>query len=364
MLIRGAAVVTGVISLCVLSTSASAQSAGSTGGASGTPLWEIEAHAGASTSASLTSALVSTPPLGASILTSSPTFPARQVPSWFFGDGASQLNGASAALGLPGRVTPLDVAFRALGSGIVSGGVRISRRLTSRFAAEFSLDVIAGSSSLSDLRSASASAADSFKTTFAGVLSSGPFAGVTIDSSSAVAGGAGRALATTGALRWRLAPGASWSPYATFGGGVLLDSGSLPSATLDGRYQFQILGAFPIAEADHVVLRYQSSAAPVAVAGFGLTHGLGGGAWALNVDARVFFGSSGATLRLDAAPSVTTGTPAGSIEFDSSPALQFSNNPATGRQSTLSGSALSGFTLLSGGVNARVLVTVGLVRRF
>ena len=44
---------------------------------------------------------VTLPPAGAPIVTSSPIFPSRQVPSWFFGDGATLLNDVNADFGTP-----------------------------------------------------------------------------------------------------------------------------------------------------------------------------------------------------------------------------------------------------------------------
>jgi hypothetical protein len=53
------------------------------------------------------------------------------------------------------------------------------------------------------------------------------------------------------------------------------------------------------------------------------------------------------------------------IESLTNPNIQFSNDPATGRQSTLSGPPLDGFVAFEGtGVQTRVLVTVGVFVRF
>jgi hypothetical protein len=330
---------------------------------SATPAWEIEGHGGGAAVASVTSATKTAPPLGPSILTSGPQFPGRQAPSWFFGDGASQLNGALAAFHLSAAVTPLDSAFNPLGSGKGAGGARVTRRLTSSFGIEVSVDVIAGSTSaVSSLKAAAQSASSSFQSTFATFLTTGPFTGVAVDSTNSVTGGAGLELATTAALRWHLAPHASWSPYVTIGGGLMTRPGSLASATLDGHYQFSILGATPIDERDHAVVHYQATTSPIVVAGFGISHALGS-AWAVNLDARVLIGAADSALRLDAAPSGVTSNLAGFVELDTVPTVQFSNNASTGRQSTLGGS-LSGFTVVSGGVSARTLVTFGLARRF
>jgi hypothetical protein len=314
---------------------------------------------------SLSSGTATAPPPGANVLTSSPTFPTRQVSSWLFGDGASLLNGASAAFGVTSHVTPLDAAFAALGAGTGGGGgVRLTRRVTSRFDLEFSLDMMAGSASAATaLESAGTAASDSFKSTLAGLLASGPFDNVTIDSSSTSGGGAGRDLVATGAVRWRLGAIAGWRTYATFGGGIVTRTGSLASVAVQSHYRFSVLSQVPIDETDAVTLHYRGSAAPVAVAGAGLSRSIADG-WLLNVDGRVLIGGSDAKLLLDASPSNVAGTPAGFIESFTTPAVQFSNNPSTGRQSTLSGPAISGFSAFSGGTAIRVLVTFGIARRF
>jgi len=343
-----------------------AQQPASPPGSSGDqPAWTLEGHGGFMTTGSIASGTAKVPAPGANILTSSPTAPSRQVSSWFFGDGTSLLNGASAVLGVTSRVTPLDAAFAALGTGTgAGGGLRITRRLTSRFDVEFSLDVLAGSSSSANaLRSAGSATSASFKSTFTDLLASGPIDGATVDSSSTASGGAGRDLVATGAIRWRLGSVAGWRTYATFGGGVVTRTGSLASVAVQGHYQFSVLSQVPIDETDSVVVRYASNAAPVGVAGAGVSRSISS-AWSVNVDARVFIGGSDANLLLDASPSRVTGTPAGFIESGTSPALQFSNNASTGRQSTLSGPAISAFSAFSGGTALRVLVTFGIARRF
>ena len=45
------------------------------------------------------------PAAGAPIVTSSPIFPSRQVPSWIFGDGTTLLNGVNADFGIAARIT-------------------------------------------------------------------------------------------------------------------------------------------------------------------------------------------------------------------------------------------------------------------
>src|SRR5262249_30798874 len=154
-----------------------------------------------------------------------------------------------------------------------------------------------------------------------------------------------------------------WSPYATFGGGVLSGAGDLPSATVQDTYHALILGTVPITESDHVTLHYDRQSAFVGVVGGGIRHEMST-SWGWRADARVFIGGQSPRLLLDATPSVTTATPAGFIESFTNPAIQFSNNPSTGRQSTLSGVPIQGFEAVGAGRETRVIVTFGLFRRF
>jgi hypothetical protein len=119
----------------------------------------------------------------------------------------------------------------------------------------------------------------------------------------------------------------------------------------------------PIAETDHVVLRYDRESAPIAVIGGGLHYAISA-RWGLSVDGRVFLGGHSPRLLLDASPSVTTGAPAGFVESFTNPAIQFSNNASTGRLSTLSGAPIQGFEAVSAGHETRVIFTVGMFRRF
>ena len=171
-------------------------------------------------------------------------------------------------------------------------------------------------------------------------------------------------MAVTGAAILRLAPRESWLPYAVLGAGALHRTGPLPSIALDATYRFRISGIAPIDETDHVVLRYERQAAPVAVIGAGWSRDVAAG-WAMRVDGRFFVGPATARLRIDATPSFVRGDPAGFIESLTYPNIQFSNNSSTGRASTLGGPSLQGFDIFAGDrAQTRVLFTVGALRRF
>ena len=328
--------------------------------------WEIEGYGGIVAARTASAGSQKLPPPGPPLVTSNPTFPTHQVPSWFFGDGTTVLNGANAELGGTGRITPLDAVFAPLGSKRVGAvGVRLRRRLSERMSMEVSVDALTGPDDrISDLSAAVETSRDSFKTAFTGLLRTGPFAGVVVDATGESASEVQRRdTAVTLALSAGFPAWGSFVPYATFGGGVMAGSGSLPSASLEGRYRLSILGEVPIDEADRVSLRYTRGAALVAVLGGGLQRDFSS-QWGLRVDLRLLMGPDTTHVLLDAAPLSTRTGQSGFVESFTNPAVQFSNDPATGRRSTLSAPGLDGYEVFSGGFQARTFLTVGLVRRF
>src|SRR5437870_3892869 len=70
--------------------------------------WEVEGSVGLVAARTAGDGTWTLPPAGGALVTSSPTSPTRQVPSWFFGDGASLLNGVSAQFGISARIAPLE----------------------------------------------------------------------------------------------------------------------------------------------------------------------------------------------------------------------------------------------------------------
>jgi hypothetical protein len=328
------------------------------------PRWEIEAYGGL-VAARTAGGSRAFPVPGPPIVTSNPIFPSRQTASWFFGDGATLLNDVNAEFDSLNQITPLDTLFSRLGSARVAiVGVRLRRRLTDRFSAELSVDAVTRPEDRVDGFGAAVDATRrSFTTAFAGLLSTGPFDGVAIDATGAAEAGHRRETAATVAINARLGAWGSFVPYATCGGGVMTGSGSLPSAALEGRYRFSILGEVPIDETDRVSLRFVRGAALIAVLGGGVRRDVSS-RWGFRVDARVLIGPDSTRVLLDASPSAIRGAPAGFIESFTNPAVQFSNDSSTGRRSTLSGAALDGFEAFGGGVQTRTLITFGVSRRF
>jgi len=374
------------LALAALSVPASAQvvASGSAGAASSTPLdgsspaasamragsgvparWEVEGYGGFQNRAVSTGS-AALPAAGAPITTSNPTFPSRQTPSWFFGDGSALLNGAVGDLGLTSRITPLDGLLASLGFGDrgAAGGIRVRRSIGPRLSAELSIDVLAGSPVLtSAFRAGVESSRASFGTAFTGLFATGPFAGATVSSTATTANGSGQQVVAAGSIRMPWASHFGLTPYLTVGVGLLARRGGLPSTTLVGNYQALVASGVPINETDRVIVRYSQSTSAVGVFGAGVRRPVSP-RWGIDVDGRLLVGPQPVKALLDASPTVTPGAPAGFIESFTYPSIQFSNSSSTGRSSSLGGPALQGFTAFSGGVNAHVLVTIGVYVRF
>lgn len=334
--------------------------------------WEIEGHGGLSRGSAPSKGDAALPPAGPPIPSLSPIFPSHSTASWFFGDGAAMLNSVNEEFGLQTHITPLDAALASLGldySSAAAFGVRLRRTLNDRFSAEVSFDVLPGSGDVSDdFRGAVEATRASFETAFADLFSIGPLDNVVIAATRAEAEGSSREIALTGALNMHFGTGTGFVPYVTFGGGMLSGMGDVASVTLEGDYRFVISpesgSSVPIHETDRVTLRFEHSTTFVGLAGGGLRKHMSD-RWGFRIDGRVLIGPANSRLLIDATPTVTPGSPAGFIETTTNPNIQFSNDSATGRQSTLSGPALDGFTAFkSTGIQTRTLITFGVFVRF
>jgi hypothetical protein len=333
------------------------------------PRWSVEVHGGLSWLRVPDGGDVTLPPGGTPITTSSPVFPSRAVSSWLFGDGARLLNDVNTEFGVPVRVTPLDASFGALGldaSNDAAFGVRLSRTMGARYAIEVSVDVLPGATAFTgDLVAAVDATRTTFESAFGALLATGPFTTPTVTAAAEVTeSGVGRdVLATVSAVYYWPVRG-SVAPYMLLGGGLWAHSGDLPTATIDARYDFSVLGLVPIAERDRVTLRYEQDPTFAGVMGGGVRQRLSSKV-GLQIDGRLFLTRSNARLRLDAMPTVTPGAPEGFVESFTSPAVQFSNGSSLGRRSSLSGPVLEDFEVFNGsGLQTRFLLTAGVYVRF
>ena len=326
--------------------------------------WEIEFYGGGAwTTAS--QGTLTLPAPGAPIVTSSPIFPSREVPSFLFGDGATLLNDVNAEFDLTERVVPLDAVFaKSAGRTAAAFGVRIRRvvkpRVSLEFAADFSPAAVDAPEGFED---AIVATRDSFAPAMGSLLGTGPLLPALLGTSSSQDAGRLRENAFTGGVNVGLTDGSWGSPYLTLGAGYAFGAGTLPSADLGASYSFRIAGEVPIAESNSVTLRFERPSTYVIVAGGGLT-GAMTKALAWRVDARVHAGPDTSRISVDTVSINVRGTPAGFIESGTNPSIQFSNDPSTGRRSSLSAPPLEDVTVFSGGWRSRFLLTAGIGWRF
>jgi hypothetical protein len=332
--------------------------------------WEIEFVGGASVVGGGRTGAVAVPPPGPAIVTNGPLSPSRAVPSWFFGDGATILNAVAAEFGLVARVAPLEGAF-ADGASMSGGGlvgVRARRSIASRWAVEATVTFgISGASFGDEVLAAIAATRAGFEATWTELLQTGPLANVVVSATRSDVEGAARSIALTGALVYDFARESAFVPYVVAGGGLVTGAGGA-RVDLEGRYTFDVAvpgqPGLAIDETDRVTLQLETRPVPVAFGGGGVRRTLSD-RWTLRLDARVFVGPNATRVRLDAAPDLDSPGPAGFIEIPTNPSIQFSSDPDTGRQSTLSGAPVRGFDLFVGeGLQTRVQITVGVGVRF
>ena len=326
--------------------------------------WELEVYGGGAwTSASEGTRTL--PAAGAPIVTSSPIFPSREVPSFLLGDGATLLNDVNGEFDVAARITPLDAVFaKSAGRTGASFGLRLRRFLKPGVSAEFAADFSpSGADAPDGFEDAIEATRDSFSSAFGGLLATGPLLPALLNSSSSQDAGGLRENTFTGAVNIRLKEWKSGGPYVTVGAGYSAFSGTRPSANVDVGYSFRIAGEVPIAENDAVTLHFERPSTYVVVAGGGVSAALTN-ALSFRVDARVHFGPDTSRILVDTASTNTRGTPAGFIESGTNPSIQFSNDPSTGRRSTLSAPALERFEVFDGGTRVRTLLTAGLAFRF
>ena len=349
-----------------------------------TPKWEVEFHGGGLFATNPSGGTISLPAAGQPFMTvaATPTaspLPSRYEPSWYFGDGTLLFNQAATALGqLPDRIVALDsVLGRLLGQrrGGGSAGVRVSRALKPRIAAELSIDY--GFTSL-EITPENSEAIEitraSFIRAWRGVILFNPNRVLnSVTSTAAFANGGTRQLLTSGAVTINLTTGAV-IPYVTAGAGVVSVTGDLPSATLTGNYQFLLGSGPPISETDAVTVRDARTGHTFAgVLGGGVRYHVSS-RWGLRFDARVALSKVAARTELDATPNVARLSPAGRGALGGMPSIQFSNNstdPVTSTgvtavaASSLTAPPLSGHrTFTASGALSQSLVTIGVFWRF
>lgn len=332
--------------------------------------WHIEVHAGGSlTSGGAAGTAIDQFPVGTPIPTGGGTFTSRAVSSWYFGDGARLFDDASARLGVTSRLAPLDevlttAAARRQNAAVF--GLRIGRDLTTRFAAEFSFDYAqAGLRLTDDAREVIENARSSFTSAWEALLATGPTFRRTVTSEAEIGSGTGHELTFTGALKVRLPPVAALDPYLTAGAGVVLDRGTLPSATLTGAYAFRFADVFPVNERDTVRVKIQNADSIfVGLLGAGADYNLSR-RYGIRGDVRLQFVRNELETFISTSPSVTLQEPGFAVSTLPSPSIQFSNSTLFNRPSSLSAPAVTDLLTFEGtGTRVVTSVTVGWYIRF
>ena len=327
--------------------------------------WELDVYGGAVVATTASDGARTLPAAGAVIATSAPLFPSREVPSWFFGDGARLVNDVNEEFGGTSRVAALDPLFARVRPGRTGAfGARLRRSLSPSASWELAFDFLGNAAvAPGDFASAVESARRSFDDTFTELLRSGPFNALAVDAVAAVTSSARKEFATTISLNTDFGRAGPLTPFLTFGGGIVTGSGAVPSAELSGRYRFSVLGQLPIDETDRVRIEFERPLTFTAVVGGGLKHEVSA-RWAVRFDVRAFVGPDSTRVRVTAEPATQVGSPAGFVESFTNPSIQFSNDTSTGRRSSLSAEALDRVPVFSGGIQTRTIVTIGLTRRF
>jgi hypothetical protein len=273
----------------------------------------------------------------------------------------------SAALGLGPTVTPLDSllqGFLAERERGASFGIRLRRAITRRrLGVEVAVDYERSSLVLSPSVLAGIEATRaSYGPAFSALIGTGPFVAPTVTSVSTTHETEGSQILTTGALTVNLMTEGRAIPYVTAGAGFAVRTGGTPGASLEGHYQFQTLGRFPMNETDRVSLQTAVDESAVGVFGGGLKFSLAS-RWGVQFDLRALISKVSIETTLDTNSRASPSAPAAAAASLSTPSLQFSNGGVG--PSSLSGPALNGFRTFEGSSwQNRMNVSAGLFLKF
>ena len=343
--------------------------------------WTLEFRAGFGVSTNPSAGTGQLPGLGATISPGTSTQgPVRAVSSWFFGDGAAQLNSIAASASLP-LLPPLDSMLTSRSANRGSGSTwvfTISRDLSAHLSADFNLD---RKNQSFGLTSAAASAIESARAGFAAtwqplLAATHPDAGamVTARINELIGVGVtttGSQIEASGTLTYRLRPGSGFDPFMIIGAGILANHGDTPIGVLQGNYFVDVPdpvfgGRESLAvQQDVVTINLADRGARlVGILGGGIDRALSarGG---LRFAARLAFGSNQPETTIDASPATLNSGPS-----PSSPLFgivtTISNTATTVIiPTTLSGPSLTGFkTFVGRGRSIETTITGGYFFRF
>lgn len=298
-----------------------------------TRTWQIEFEFHINIGSAVGAGIGTLPLPGATFTTAQGNATTRQVPSWFFGDGAVLLNGVLAALGHPAQVAvaPIDGLLTSPPlepRTTIGGGLRLSRNLTPAVALEFGIDVAPLALQISEsVRTALAAAVAGYSSAFEALLSDPSLvSGLEVLAQSTTSGGSTTTITATLGARVALMPRARVRPFAVGGGGVAFHVGEDAQATLIGRYQFvRTSNGRPFDETDHVTIHIGApSAQGVGYIGGGVEFDLGPGR-GLIMDARVLVARGGPKTTVRTAPTRLEVVGGSVVSLPVDPTIQFSD---------------------------------------
>jgi len=339
--------------------------------------WEIEAHGGVLTSTNPSSGTATLPPIGPDIPLNGPvpTSITRQVPSWYFGDGAAILNQIVGPRA-PVQIAPLDpflesrIVDRQTGGSL---GVRVDRALTRRFAVEFAFDAARGPLAIRPASKPLAAASEaSFPLVWTALLNIPTAGNQTVTSDAAFDDKRGHQLITTGSLLVNLLTRSGFTPYVAVGAGYIAAGDDAPSVTLVGNYSF-IFPAVVIAPTIPQAHINQTDTVKVqAVANNTMTWVIGGGVkyalgdhWGVRADLRDYLNRDVLRTVVSTSPASAPGGPSGTLTFSfrqTAPLIVFSTSPLT--ISTLSTSLNDLQTFRGRGIVNQINATAGIYWKF
>jgi hypothetical protein len=246
-------------------------------------------------------------------------------------------------------------------------GVRLARRITPWISGELNVDSTAGSVKMTRAAVDGIEATRaSFTPMWSSLIATGSTLFLTPDFSSGTSFREDtdfRHTLVTGAVNVELPGTGRISPYLTAGGGAILRSGDLPTAVLEGRYNFRFLGTAPFEQSDIVTVRYrQKDTSGVVLFGGGVKFALTA-RQGLRADVRVHVSANSLDTLVDAHPAWVQATPAFTISSGTTPALVFSNTSTT--RPNLTGPAIVDLETFTGsGRDIQTHFTVGYFVRF
>lgn len=329
-----------------------AQDADTSTPASTAPRWNLEVHGGISAPQNQSNGSGALPTTGTLLQgeISASTF--------YFGDGARMFNDNQRAIA--GTQSPVIVPLDGILLGAITTrkpgpafGVRVERAIKERFAVQVSGDL-----ALDHLEYTpeALTAIETTRTSYIAALQRALSPSALTSSVTSVSALTDHQRATqvfaTGAFVLKLRTSGKTIPYVDGGGGVVLNGGNTPQASLVGNYTLnnpaQLLGT------DTVAITYsQESWTEVGLFGGGVTHDVTS-KWGIRVDAREYLFKNTGETDIAVTPTLgfqSTGQPfplvnAGSLKFATTAPL--SGAPVSASP-TFTGSGLQGHLIVSAG---------------